>query len=227
MVHFYLILKYFKKNLIIFHSKSQKALDLHRDNLEEALNWLILLNNEPTPVASATFTTTPSSTSPETSATPISNPVLNSVVTVDMVKSSLSLKSPQTITKAAQDEEEEANRGVNSLRCDDCGVLLKDEDYATAHAHKTGHVNFSQSNEAIKPLTKEQIEEKKKQLAEKLVRIRKEKQEKERQDAIEQEKSRRKQGREINEYKQKFQEDEMKRIAEQRRREKIADREHK
>lgn len=41
------------------------------------------------------------------------------------------------------------------------------------------------------------------------------------------EKKRRLQGREINDYKQKFQEDEMIRIAEQKRREKIADAAHK
>jgi UBX domain-containing protein 1/4 len=112
---------------------------------------------------------------------------------------------------------------VNSLKCDDCGLLLKDEDFATLHAHKTGHINFSQSTEAIKPKTKEEIEEQKKRLAEKLVKLRQEKAEKERLDAIESEKARRKQGRQINDFKQKFQEDEMKRIAEEKRRDKIAD----
>ncbi len=112
---------------------------------------------------------------------------------------------------------------VNSLKCDDCGLLLKDEDFATLHAHKTGHVNFSQSSEAIKPKTKEEIEEQKKRLQEKLIKMRAEKQEKERQEQIELEKIRRKQGRQINEFKQKFQEDEMKRIAEEKRRDKLAD----
>lgn len=119
--------------------------------------------------------------------------------------------------------EEEAGGEANSLKCDDCGVLLKNEDFATLHAHKTGHVNFSQSIESIKPKTKEEIEEQKKRLNEKLIRLRKEKQEKERLEQIELEKSRRKQGRQIGEFKQKFQEDEMKRIAEERRREKQAD----
>ena len=133
----------------------------------------------------------------------------------------LKLSSKPTETVEAASAEEIAT--ANSLKCDDCGLLLKDEDFATLHAHKTGHVNFSQSTEAIKPKTKEEIEEQKKRLAEKLVILRAEKAEKERVDQIELEKSRRKQGRQINEFKQKFQEDEMKRIAEEKRRDKLAD----
>ena len=126
--------------------------------------------------------------------------------------------------KSTEAKSEETSVGeVNSLKCDDCGILLKDEDFATLHAHKTGHVNFSQSVESLKPKTKEEIEQQKIRLNEKLIRLRKEKQEKERLEAIESEKARRKQGRQISEFKQKFQEDEMKRIAEERRREKQAD----
>ncbi len=140
----------------------------------------------------------------------------------------LKLSKPVEEKKAETEEEKTAAAAAaeavaNSLKCDDCGLLLKDEDFATLHAHKTGHVNFSQSTEAIKPKTKEEIEEQKKRLAEKLVKLRQEKAEKERQDAIESEKARRKQGRQINDFKQKFQEDEMKRIAEEKRRDKLAD----
>lgn len=103
-----------------------------------------------------------------------------------------------------------------------CGKLLKDSDAATAHAYKTNHSNFSESTETIKPKTKEEIEEQKRQLAEKLVKMRAEKAEKEKQDEIEREKLRRKQGRELHDLRQKIQEDELKRIAEEKRREKLA-----
>ena len=53
--------------------------------------------------------------------------------------------------------------------------------------------------------------------------MRQEKAEKEKAEQIEQEKSRRKQGRQLNEIKQKMHEDELKRIAEEKRREKLAD----
>ena len=137
--------------------------------------------------------------------------------------------SSDTAPPVAADEpnEESASESVNSLKCDDCGALLKDEDYATLHASKTGHINFSQSTESIKPRTKEEIEEQKQRLNEKLIRLRQEKQEKEKQEQIEREKLRRKEGRQLTEIKQKFQEEEMKRIADEKRREKLADAEYK
>ena len=72
----------------------------------------------------------------------------------------------------------------------------------------------------MKPRTKEEIEEAKKSLQDKLIKMRTEKAEKEKQEEIEREKQRRKQGREIHEMRQKHDEEEMKRIAEERRREK-------
>ena len=108
-----------------------------------------------------------------------------------------------------------------------CGKLLKDADAATAHAYKTNHSSFSESVETIKPRTAEEIEAAKKNLQEKLVKMRAEKAEKEKQDEIEREKQRRKQGREIHEIRQKHDEEEMKRIAEERRREKREAEAHK
>lgn len=60
-------------------------------------------------------------------------------------KLSLSSKtsSPEKSSEEAGKSAEQ-NEQMNSLKCDDCGTLLKDEDFATLHAHKTGHVNFSQ-----------------------------------------------------------------------------------
>jgi hypothetical protein len=131
----------------------------------------------------------------------------------------------KTESELKEEAESSSAEGLtaNSLKCDDCGALLRDEDFATLHAHKTGHVNFSQSTESIKPKTPEEIEEQKKRLQEKIARLRQEKAEKEKAEQIEQEKARRKQGRQLNEIKQKMHEDELKRIAEEKRREKLAD----
>ena len=43
-----------------------------------------------------------------------------------------------------------------SIKCDDCSKLFKDSALAGYHAEKSGHSNFSQSTEAIKPLTEEE-----------------------------------------------------------------------
>jgi UBX domain-containing protein 1/4 len=187
-------------------------LDLNSNNLQQAIDWLFAHVDDPDPV----LETASVAAAVHSSAANDKNPTL--IIPVTLPEENNLPKSPK---KEMPDDE--ANLTANSLKCDDCGILLKDEDFATLHAHKTGHVNFSQSTESLKPKTKEEIEEQKKRLAEKLTRIRQEKAEKEKAEQIEAEKARRKQGRQLNEIKQKFQEDELKRIAEEKRRDKLAD----
>lgn len=172
-------------------------MSLNNQNIQQALDWLLVNANE---------------TAELYDKEPDANPVLK-------------LSSDNENVKHESTQNEALN--ANSLKCDDCGVLLKDEDFATLHAHKTGHVNFSQSAESLKPKTKEEIEEQKQRLSEKLKKLRHEREEKEKQEQLEREKLRRKEGRQLNEIKQKFHEEEMKRIADQKKREKIADAEYK
>ena len=47
--------------------------------------------------------------------------------------------------------EAEAEAEAKSLRCDECGKLFRSSDLAQFHATKTGHANFSQSSEEVKP----------------------------------------------------------------------------
>ncbi|XP_073844010.1 UBX domain-containing protein 1-B [Musca autumnalis] len=109
---------------------------------------------------------------------------------------------------------------AKSLKCDDCGKLCKDQGEVEFHAAKTGHSNFSESTEEKKPLTEE---EKKQQLAlieEKLKQKRLEREERERQDALERERNRIKSGKDMSEARRRVEELEMKKIIEQRKREK-------
>jgi hypothetical protein len=56
----------------------------------------------------------------------------------------------------ADDGEIDANSAsttANSLKCDDCGRFFRNADAAQMHAEKSGHQNFSESTEKIKPLT--------------------------------------------------------------------------
>lgn len=109
---------------------------------------------------------------------------------------------------------------AKSLKCDDCGKLFTSQTDVEFHAAKTGHSNFSESTEEKKPLTEE---EKKAQLAlieEKLKQKRIEREERERLDALEREKNRIKSGKDMTEARQRMEEMEMKKIVEQRKREK-------
>ncbi|XP_017074204.2 LOW QUALITY PROTEIN: UBX domain-containing protein 1 [Drosophila eugracilis] len=109
---------------------------------------------------------------------------------------------------------------AKSLKCDDCGKILKDHTEVEYHAAKTGHSNFSESTEEKKALTEE---EKKAQLAlieEKLKQKRIEREEREKTEALQREKNRIKSGKDMTEAKRRMEELEMKKIVEQRKREK-------
>lgn len=112
---------------------------------------------------------------------------------------------------------------ANSLKCDECGKLLRNDQEAQAHAMRTQHASFSESSDVIKPLTAEEKKEQLEKLQEKLKQKRQEREDQEKKEQIAREKQRRTQGKEIVSIKSKIEEDEIKKIAEQRRREKMED----
>lgn len=110
-----------------------------------------------------------------------------------------------------------------SLKCDDCGRLLRDATAAEGHAVKTGHQNFSESTESVKPLTEEEKKQKLQQLHQKLAARKEEKRLQEIEEEKNKEKVRRKTGQEIVELQEKHKELEMKKALEEKKREKEAD----
>lgn len=113
---------------------------------------------------------------------------------------------------------------ASSLKCDDCDKLFKSAEFAEMHAVKTQHSNFSESTEEVAPLTAEEKAEKLKEIESKMHARRMEREAKEKEEAIAREKLRRKQGQEIVAAKAAQDEAEMKKIAEQRRLEKMEER---
>ncbi|KAF2269212.1 UBX domain protein [Lojkania enalia] len=80
-------------------------------------------------------------------------------------------KTIQEIKEANSSEEPPAlqpGEEAKSLVCDDCGKKFRSIPQAEFHANKSGHENFSESTEEIKPLTEE---EKKQKLEELRVRL--------------------------------------------------------
>lgn len=109
---------------------------------------------------------------------------------------------------------------ARSLKCDDCGKLLKNSEAAEFHAARTKHANFSECTDEVKPLSAEEKKEQMDKLQERLKQRRKEKEEEERQERLQKEKMRRHTGKDMIQAKQKMEEKEMKKIIEQRKREK-------
>ncbi|KAJ3327940.1 hypothetical protein HDU76_010860 [Blyttiomyces sp. JEL0837] len=113
---------------------------------------------------------------------------------------------------------------AQSLKCDDCGRLLRDATAAEGHAIKTGHQNFSESTQIIKPLTEEEKKAKLEELKARLALKKEEKRLKEIEEEKAREKVRRKSGREITDLKERQKELEMKKALDAKIKEKEEDR---
>ncbi|KER32654.1 hypothetical protein T265_01339 [Opisthorchis viverrini] len=105
-----------------------------------------------------------------------------------------------------------------------CNKMLRNDEEVQLHSVRTGHVNYSESTESVKPLTEEERKLQMEKLQELLQQKKLQREAKEREEELEREKQRRRQGKDIVSAKAKFEEDEMKRLVEQRRREKEEDR---
>lgn len=114
---------------------------------------------------------------------------------------------------------------AKSLKCDDCGKLCSDQSEVDFHTAKTDHSNFSESTEEKNPLTKEEKIQQLALIEEKLKLMRLERVEREKQDALDREKNRIKSGKEMSEARRCKEEIEMKKIIQQRKREKAEEKE--
>ncbi|XP_042228110.1 UBX domain-containing protein 1-like isoform X2 [Homarus americanus] len=113
--------------------------------------------------------------------------------------------------------------GAKSIKCDDCGKLFQTSEEVEFHAVKSGHSNFSESTEEKKPLTEEEKLLKKRTLEDKIRQRRREREMEEEKEARDRERKRIQMGQEIAERKRNMQDQELKRIAEERKKEKMED----
>ncbi|KAF8141421.1 ubiquitin-related domain-containing protein [Boletus edulis] len=131
------------------------------------------------------------------------------------------------------DEDEEADvaeLGINaggaeakSIKCSICDKTFRNTALANFHAEKSGHDQFEESTDEIKPLTEDEKREKLAELREKMAAKRALKTEQDIQEAKEKEKIRRKQGNDMNKIKEELKAKEIIKEAQQRRQDKIDD----
>ncbi|CAG8452596.1 8541_t:CDS:2 [Dentiscutata erythropus] len=121
-----------------------------------------------------------------------------------------------------QDEGEiqDGEQTAQSLQCNDCEKLFRDASAAQNHATKTGHVNFSESTTAIKPLTEEERKEKLLELKQRLAEKRELRVMQEKEEEKSRERMRRQSGRELTEAKSKLEEKEMQKLLMAKKKEK-------
>ncbi|CAG8450879.1 6184_t:CDS:2, partial [Dentiscutata heterogama] len=109
-------------------------------------------------------------------------------------------------------EIQDGEQTAQSLQCNDCQKLLRDASAAQNHATKTGHVNFSESTTAIKPLTEEEKKAKLLELKQRLAEKRELRVMQEKEEEKSRERMRRQSGRELSEAKSKLEEKEMQKL---------------
>ncbi|KFA63841.1 hypothetical protein S40285_04456 [Stachybotrys chlorohalonatus IBT 40285] len=139
--------------------------------------------------------------------------------------------------KAAEDQDEdetkaeitalESGQEAKSLVCNECGKRFRNEALASYHASKTEHTDFSQSTEAIAPLTEEQKTAKLKELRERLQAKKAAQSVQDKEDQKRNEKIRMKSTKESQEAKEELQRKEQIKEAAKKRQEKLADAEAK
>ncbi|KAG6841125.1 hypothetical protein C0991_001694 [Blastosporella zonata] len=115
------------------------------------------------------------------------------------------------------------NADAKSIKCSECGKIFRNTALAQFHAEKSGHDQFEESTEEIKPLTEE---EKKAKLAELRQKMAEKRAKQAKEDAKEQKATdalRRKAGNDMNKIKEELKLKQAQQEAEQKKRDKIED----
>lgn len=135
------------------------------------------------------------------------------------------LQSSAAASSAANDEPPALEPGeeARSLVCDDCGKRFRSTAQAEFHATKSGHENFSESTEEIKPLTEEEKKQKLEELREKLAAKRATQAEQDKEDRKRNEQIRMKSTKETQDLKEELAKKEQIKEAQKKRREKEED----
>ncbi|KAJ2334585.1 hypothetical protein GGI00_001786 [Coemansia sp. RSA 2681] len=135
---------------------------------------------------------------------------------------------PAASDEAAEEEGEASataatDQQAQSLVCNVCQKQFKNADLAQYHATKTGHEDFSESIEAVKPLTEEEKKEKLDELQQRIADKRKLRAEAEKEEQRQNEVLRRKAGQDMTEQKEKLKDQMMLREIEKQKRAKEDD----
>ncbi|EJD52257.1 hypothetical protein AURDEDRAFT_83288, partial [Auricularia subglabra TFB-10046 SS5] len=116
-----------------------------------------------------------------------------------------------------------ANQEARSIKCSLCGKVFKNTALANFHAEKSGHDQFEESTEEVKPLTEEEKKQKLEDLRAKLAAKRAAKSTVEAQENKANEQIRRKAGKDAGQIRQELQLKEAEKEAAARKREKVED----
>ncbi|KAJ2757231.1 hypothetical protein GGH94_000695 [Coemansia aciculifera] len=124
---------------------------------------------------------------------------------------------------ANTEEATATNEHAQSIKCNECNKLFSSADLAQVHATKTGHQDFAESTEAIKPLTEEEKKQKLDEIQRRIAEKRQKREEAEKEEQRQNELLRRKAGQDMTEQKEKLKDQMLLREIEKQKREKEDD----
>ncbi|KAF2256403.1 hypothetical protein BU26DRAFT_415531 [Trematosphaeria pertusa] len=130
------------------------------------------------------------------------------------------LKASQASASSDEPPALQPGEEAKSLTCDDCGKRFRSVAQAEFHASKSGHENFSESTEEIKPLTEEEKKQKLEELKERLAAKRATQAEQDKADRKKNEQIRMKATKESQDIKEELQKKERLKEAAQKKKEK-------
>ncbi|GAA5794983.1 hypothetical protein HPULCUR_000333 [Helicostylum pulchrum] len=130
------------------------------------------------------------------------------------------LGTPSAEPNLDEGEIMDGDQTAQSLICNDCQKLFRDASGAERHATRTGHQNFAESTEAIKPLSEEEKKQRLLDLKNRLSEKRAAREQAEIDERKQAEKIRRKAGQDLTSVKEALEAKEIKKIYDLKRKEK-------
>ncbi|KAJ1753542.1 hypothetical protein IW139_004453 [Coemansia sp. RSA 353] len=126
-------------------------------------------------------------------------------------------KPDETPSTEPADPSSVSDEQAQSLVCNECNKQFKNEELAQYHAVKSGHTDFAQSTDAVKPLSEEEKKRKLAELQDRIAEKRRLRDEEEKQDQRKNEILRRKAGQDMTEQQERMKEEQMKRDIEKQK----------
>ncbi|KAJ2034924.1 hypothetical protein GGI03_003094 [Coemansia sp. RSA 2337] len=134
-----------------------------------------------------------------------------------------SIDDPVVYEEPTTEETAATTEHAQSIKCNECDKLFSSADLAQVHATKTGHQDFAESTEAIKPLTEEEKKQKLDEIQRRIAEKRQKREEAEKEEQRQNELLRRKAGQDMTEQKEKLKDQMLLREIEKQKREKEDD----
>ncbi|EKM50568.1 uncharacterized protein PHACADRAFT_263919 [Phanerochaete carnosa HHB-10118-sp] len=184
--------------------------------LQPAMDFLI--ENEGKPVPDLSTVSASSSSQPSSGAGAAGEEDDEELEALKAVYGKKAGNDTQALAAAA-----EADAEAKSIKCSECGKIFKNTALAQYHAEKSGHDQFEESTEEVKPLTEEEKQQKLTELREKMAEKRAAKAKEEQKEQRANEAIRRKSGKDVNELREELKQKEILKEAEAKRREKVED----